>query len=292
MLLHKRRLEGNLILAAAYQNPYGTERLCITSQVPLTYDDYQKNLNLISEMYDDYQTKIEKDDYKTQIGLPTDEQKQNPAGQGGAGIIDSVSTLYQGLKSVSNLYSGSIGTKVKNYYGRNINPHPNWSPGFVGEKHMIHSSGNTYNFLGPGTHIDERVQRGDVPMDSIDAVAKTHDIAYSRARNLKDVRRADKAFVKGIKRSSAGKVSKAIVAGAIKAKMVAEDLGVLDPNRFSKVKDIEVIDEEDTNIQGTGQDSKMSKSRKMGKYPDSHMRNKLYKQYKKSRKKLIRKIPK
>ena len=146
----------------------------------------------------------------------------------------------------------------------------------------------------PGTHVKERIQRGDPPLDGsfgLDAQAKIHDIDYVNATTLSDVRKADKKFIKNIEKSDAGKISKKLVTTAIKGKMLAEDLGLLDKNYYSQIN---VASNEDTNLVGKGiikaKKNKLKKIRKMGKYPDSYLRNKLIKQYAKSKKKLINKI--
>lgn len=78
-----------------------------------------------------------------------------PESQGGKGLLDgdiSMMDVYHGLKKTGeflyNAYTSPLGTSLKNLYGNRINPHPLWRPGMVGEAHMIHSSGNTYNFAG------------------------------------------------------------------------------------------------------------------------------------------------
>lgn len=284
MLLHKKRIQGNLN-GMGYINPYSNGNLSILDVQPLCYNDYPNNLNLISEQYEDTKIIQIKDDYK-----------QNSEDQSGSGIVETataVNELYQAIKTIGSAaidaYSSETGTKVKNYYGKYINPHPNWRPGYAGEKHMLHSSGNTYNFLGPHTNID-RWKRKDPPMDQLDSVAKNHDEKYFNAKNLKDIRKADIEFIKDANKTNVNRISKKIVTSSIKAKMKAEDLGLLDRNYFSQIN---IASNEDSNLVGKGMApplNKLKKVRKMGKYPDSNLRNKLIKQYAKSKKKLINKI--
>ena len=284
MLLHKRRIEGNLS-GAGYINPCSNDRLSPVYLQPMCYNDYANNLILIQEDYKEEKEIQIKDNYKEMA-------KEEQSGSGVAETAAAISALYQTIKTAgtiaSKAYSSEVGTKVKNIYGKHINPHPNWRPGFVGEKHMLHSSGNTYNYLGPGTHVEERLQRGDPPLDGsygLDAQAKIHDIDYVNAKTLSDVRQADKKFIKNIEKSDAGKVSKKVITSAIKGKMLAEDLGLLDKNYFSQIN---IASNEDTNLVGKGANLKdimrpakkqLKKVRKMGKYPDSYLRNKLIKQY-------------
>ena len=42
-----------------------------------------------------------------------------------------------------------------------------------------------YQYMGPGTHLEKRLKRGDPGMNRLDKIAKQHDIDYSKARNLK-----------------------------------------------------------------------------------------------------------
>ncbi len=88
----------------------------------------------------------------------------------------------------------------------------------------------------PGTQLEKRLQRGDKGVDSargIDAVAKRHDIAYSRARTKEDIRRADNKMIEEVKRSTAGSKTKFIVLSALRAKKLGEDIGVTDVNTFT-----------------------------------------------------------
>jgi hypothetical protein len=39
---------------------------------------------------------------------------------------------------------------------------------------------NNYNFAGPGTHLKERLARGDRPINALDAAAMRHDMDYAR----------------------------------------------------------------------------------------------------------------
>lgn len=48
-----------------------------------------------------------------------------------------------------------------------------------------------YNYLGPGTKLDKRLQRGDLGINSLDEAAKEHDIAYSQSKSLSDRHKAD-----------------------------------------------------------------------------------------------------
>jgi hypothetical protein len=70
---------------------------------------------------------------------------------------------------------------------------------YLGEKFgEIHLPG--HNFTGPGTKLAERLERGDKPVNQIDALAKEHDISYRDSKdkpNKKKLRRqADREMLK------------------------------------------------------------------------------------------------
>ena len=56
------------------------------------------------------------------------------------------------------------------------------------------------NYLGPGTRLQQRFERGDRGVNRLDELAKNHDIDYSKARNLKDKWKADDKMIRGIKK--------------------------------------------------------------------------------------------
>lgn len=56
-----------------------------------------------------------------------------------------------------------------------------------------------YRYCGPGTKLQERLARGDPPINGLDAACKDHDVRYSqtsdtRERNAADLALADKAW--------------------------------------------------------------------------------------------------
>ena len=48
-----------------------------------------------------------------------------------------------------------------------------------------------YQYMGPGTKLDERLKRGDPGINRLDKIAKQHDIDYAHAKNLPDKWKAD-----------------------------------------------------------------------------------------------------
>lgn len=106
-------------------------------------------------------------------------------------------------------------------------------------------TGVVYNFNGPKTHIDERIARGDVPVNEIDAKAKTHDLQYREAQKEYDrnpdkaafkakIWNADKSYIQGVKSVAfQDPIVAAASIAAIGTKMAAEKAGILDSKRFS-----------------------------------------------------------
>ena len=55
-----------------------------------------------------------------------------------------------------------------------------------------------YQYMGPGTHLEKRLKRGDPGINRLDQIAKRHDIAYAQARNLQDKWKADDQMIRSI----------------------------------------------------------------------------------------------
>src|SRR5436190_15175041 len=49
----------------------------------------------------------------------------------------------------------------------------------------------SYQFCGPGTHLEKRLARGDRGINPLDAACREHDIAYSRSNDLRERHVAD-----------------------------------------------------------------------------------------------------
>lgn len=300
MLLHKKRIVGNLN-GIGYINPFAIEKQPDIIQ-PLSHEDYLKYLRVESTPANEYKMISDKETFLNEMGSieapvvdPTQpikitEQMGGAAAPGDlpnttgisdwntsgklATTITGTKMLYDALKALGDNWSTKYGIAARNYYGKNINPHPNWRPDFVGENHLPHPTGVTYNYLGPGTKIWERIARNDPPLDGsygIDAQARKHDIDYAHAKNLDDVRQADQKFIKNVEQSTAPYWQRKLISSGMKAKIKAEDYGILDPNKYSKIANIQ-----DTAMRG----GKLKATKKFGKYPDSAIRQKLIKKYK------------
>lgn len=68
-----------------------------------------------------------------------------------------------------------------------------------GENHIPQIKGKKIvlgNFGGPGTKVVTRIKRGDKPKTYMDKLSKSHDLKYTLARNVDDVRKADIKLMK------------------------------------------------------------------------------------------------
>lgn len=55
-----------------------------------------------------------------------------------------------------------------------------------------------YHYMGPGTKLKARLQRGDPGINRLDKIARRHDIAYAKAKSLQDKWKADQKMIKAI----------------------------------------------------------------------------------------------
>ena len=112
-------------------------------------------------------------------------------------------------------------------------------PRYPGEKHAILKlkglRTGIANYCGPGTHIVERVRRGDPPRTYSDGVCNIHDIDYALSQGKPDrVRTADRRMIQKLKNAGGKDSIFNIKLGqwAISAKNKAEDLGLLKKGAF------------------------------------------------------------
>lgn len=82
-----------------------------------------------------------------------------------------------------------------------------------------------YQYCGPGTRLQKRLERGDPGINLLDRACKEHDIAYSKStdthtRNEADLRLAEKAWerVKASDSKAGEKVNAYLVTNLMKAK--------------------------------------------------------------------------
>lgn len=144
----------------------------------------------------------------------------------------------QVIKAVDSFTFGPIGTSISNTLSEYYNKNPEWKPGFSGERHTVlpTSYGLTRaNYAGPGTNLRTRLKRGDKGVDGpagIDTAAKRHDMLYAMAQTPSDIRKADDIFIRDVKNSTQGSLTKKAVIGAIKAKNFGEDIGLVRKDLF------------------------------------------------------------
>lgn len=51
-----------------------------------------------------------------------------------------------------------------------------------------------YQYCGPGTKLEKRLQRGDSGINPLDAACREHDIAYSQSKDVNERHKADKVL--------------------------------------------------------------------------------------------------
>ena len=112
-------------------------------------------------------------------------------------------------------------------------------------EHHVHG----YSYLGPGSRLHIRLDDNykprvnEQPVNQLDAVALSHDIAYDKIKKeylkdgnkqkaIKAVHNADEVFINNASNSNVQPLGK-ISAGIIKAKEIAEKAGVLNTGTFS-----------------------------------------------------------
>lgn len=159
----------------------------------------------------------------------------------GEGFSDIVKNLYNKGKSLaqnaSNFYKSETGTALRNMIPDSDNTA---RPGYPGEAHAILKLKNGKygigNYIGPGTQIEKRILRNDPGRTPVDSLSKAHDIRYSLATELQQIRDADNIYLKGLKQIELNKSDSQHninLAKLIKLKVASEDLGLLKKNAFS-----------------------------------------------------------
>lgn len=189
-------------------------------------------------------------------GIATDK----PIDMSGDGFMDIIKSVYekgkQGSKflyenkdKIADVYSGEIGTTLKN-----LAPSSDATArdSFVGEKHGILQLPNgkygVANYLGPNTNLIERLRRGDPPRTEVDKASQAHDIRYALAKNTDDIRKADNIMMNTVDRiaRNRGDNPKNIAqARLIKAKIIGEDMGLIRKDAFSGDLSNKTIDDKD-----------------------------------------------
>ena len=77
-----------------------------------------------------------------------------------------------------------------------------------------------YQYMGPGTHLQKRLARGDPGINRLDRIAKGHDIDYGKAKELKDKWAADHKMIAKVDKLPGRKtLTERIVKIIVKAKL-------------------------------------------------------------------------
>lgn len=131
--------------------------------------------------------------------------------QHGRGLLSALGSLYVGKKLAEKIAPASD---------------ENARPGFPGENHaLLKLKGlkmGFANYMGPKTHIKERIARGDPPRTKTDTVAQAHDLRYFKAQTSDDIVNADRKMLAAVKRIKQNKTDSAFniaQANLIKTKM-------------------------------------------------------------------------
>lgn len=123
---------------------------------------------------------------------------------------------------------------------------------YAGERHAILKlPDGTYSrgsYMGPGTHIVDRIKSNDKPLTESDKVAQAHDIRYSMAETAEDAREADNKMIqkiKNIEKEGSDNKWNTTQAKLIGLKTFAEDIGILSKGSFSGYDKPKNYDSED-----------------------------------------------
>ena len=121
--------------------------------------------------------------------------------QRGGGFMDSIKAIFSTGKDV---LFGDIGTTISNMMPDSDS---NARPLYSGEIHSLLKLPNgkmgRANYMGPNTHIIERIRRGDIPRTYSDKESQAHDLRYGFATSNAEVRLADNKMIDVMKNAKA-----------------------------------------------------------------------------------------
>ena len=154
------------------------------------------------------------------------------------GSLVGGSILSKILSAPSDLAFGRVGTTLSNMVPSSD---ANARPLYRGEKHAFLKLQNGRpgrgNYIGPGTQLIKRLQRGDPGRTPTDMVAKRHDIDYGLAKTPADVRAADNRMIRSLKRIEKNgldsKLNTQQGMRLIQAKTKLEDVGLFPAASFA-----------------------------------------------------------
>ena len=133
------------------------------------------------------------------------------------------------------------------HFGADIQKFSEKLPGFIWSKYPKEKHLPSYNYLGPGTRLDIRLDEnnqpksGEEPINAIDQLAYYHDLAYQNSNDLSDRHNADIQMINGLKQlknlSMPQKLIRIIIIKLFQAKIrLGQSLG-----RLSKQKANEIL---------------------------------------------------
>ena len=91
------------------------------------------------------------------------------------------------------------------YFGGDIQKFSSKLPGFFWSKYPNEKHLFGFNYLGPGTRLDIRLNEnnipksGEEPINEIDRLAYIHDLAYQNSDDINERHRADQEMINGLK---------------------------------------------------------------------------------------------
>jgi len=194
-----------------------------------------------------------------------------------------------------------LGSKAAEFYGSETGQAikqaliPSESPGFPGEKHGILNRGDgTYvgaNWLGPGTNVRKRLERGDGGVTPVDTLAMKHDVAYrkaqgakSKADQLRMIRKADEDMISGLKKIvSLGADNHMNIKQAqlIIAKLGAEKAGLIAKGSFGG--ELENISNDEMNLLNKAEKGLTLMGYGKKSHPASNLKKQLARKHKKGK---------
>ena len=161
--------------------------------------------------------------------------------------MDNIRSVVNKGKNLAGYATGNLATSVRNMLPDSDS---NARPGFAGEKHAILKLPNgkygVANYMGPGTHLEARLRRGDPPRTLSDKVAMAHDSRYGLAKSQADVAAADRKMIAKLKQiektGGDSRWNTQLGMRPIQAKLHAERLGLVKPGTIASFGDVKAGD--------------------------------------------------
>lgn len=157
--------------------------------------------------------------------------------------VSQSQSVVQDGSGIASWVSNKIRNPVRKFVA-NTGIVANVQPLYPGEQHLPF-----HNFAGPGTHVKERLARGDKPTTRADAVAKVHDVDYmeiqddykagkiTKPQALSATRVADNKMLRSLNKIQSSnlleKAGKYLSSQAIQGKKELENMNVISPGQFS-----------------------------------------------------------